>query len=326
MNEITLETLCGEHLFSGCEMAIENIYDPLLDRGVDCNVCLFTFDGVTYEAIEDPDDGYRSYCSDVIISDKEPMYRFPEIKVVCCMDEYGGDILVVRDVLNGKTVLEIGTKYTDDFYPCCHFSYMPENMACNSGKELIMYKMTKSERVEKFEDILRTKICILTPDVVVSDLTNMGYFDAPASTKFHGAFDGGLFAHSLKVAEILAEHTEKLGLEWSRPCSPWIVGLFHDLCKCDDYIRNPQYLEGFMPEKEKWEHNEEKLLDGHGEKSVMLLSQFMTLTEEEILCIRYHMGAYNKDDWGGFDRAIKKYPNVLYTHTADMLASKVCEV
>jgi hypothetical protein len=55
----------------------------------------------------------------------------------------------------------------------------------------------------------------------------------------------------------------------------------------------------------------------------MLLSQFITLTEEEMLCIRYHMGAYEKEEWSEFDLAIRKYENVLWTHQADMLASKV---
>lgn len=52
----------------------------------------------------------------------------------------------------------------------------------------------------------------------------------------------------------------------------------------------------------------------------------MRLTEEEELCIRYHMGAYETDDWDGFDKAIRKFPNVLFTHTADMYASKCMEV
>ena len=47
------------------------------------------------------------------------------------------------------------------------------------------------------------------------------------------------------------------------------------------------------------------------------------LTEEEMLCIRYHMGAYQTDEWNEFDAAIHKYPNVLYTHMADMGASKI---
>jgi hypothetical protein len=78
-------------------------------------------------------------------------------------------------------------------------------------------------------------------------------------------------------------------------------------------------------EEAHFEHAADVLLKGHGDKSIMLLSQFMTLTEEEILCIRYHMGAYNRDDWEGYDRAIRKYQTVLWTHTADMYASKVLD-
>ena len=49
----------------------------------------------------------------------------------------------------------------------------------------------------------------------------------------------------------------------------------------------------------------------------------LTEEEEEMLCIRFHMGAYITDDWDSFDRAIRKYQSVLFTHTADMYASKV---
>ena len=55
------------------------------------------------------------------------------------------------------------------------------------------------------------------------------------------------------------------------------------------------------------------------------IEQHMGLTEEERLCIRYHMGAYETSDWDGYDQAIRKFPNVLWTHTADMLASKLME-
>jgi hypothetical protein len=57
----------------------------------------------------------------------------------------------------------------------------------------------------------------------------------------------------------------------------------------------------------------------------MLLSQFINLTEEELLCIRFHMGAYETGDWSSYDIAIRKFPNVLFTHTADMFASKILE-
>lgn len=217
----------------------------------------------------------------------------------------------------------------------------------------IKHGTPKSETERIFMDILCNKANVyetIEPMITVEDFTNrlreMGYFTVPASLKFHGTFGGGLFAHSLRVAEILAEYTKKLGLVWVRPCSPWIVGLFHDLCKCDEYIDELSYevaelkepitprdcefkippVTNFVTQRIKFKRNDQQLLTGHGEKSVMLLSRFMTLTEEEILCIRYHMGAYNPGDWNSFDLAIKKYPNVLYTHTADMLASKVYNI
>lgn len=145
-------------------------------------------------------------------------------------------------------------------------------------------------------------------------LNENGFTTAPASTKYHGAFEGGLYEHSCNVTCELLNLTDGLGLEWQRPESPWIIGMFHDLCKIDAYVLNA--LGGYQ-------YNEDQLLKGHGEKSIMLLSQFMTLTEEEIMCIRYHMGAYETENWKQFDLAIKKYPNVLFTHTADMLASKL---
>ena len=98
--------------------------------------------------------------------------------------------------------------------------------------------------------------------------------------------------------------------------------MFHDLCKCDQYVKKSPELD-FEHEAPVYEYNDKMLLKGHGAKSVMLLSQFITLTEEEMLCIRYHMGAYEKEEWQEFDLAIRKYETVLWTHTADMLASKV---
>lgn len=186
------------------------------------------------------------------------------------------------------------------------------------------------ERHEYFREMCYQTGFELTP-VFDKWLDDNGYFTAPASTKYHGVYDGGLFDHSMAVYDRLANLTENNNLVWQRPVlSPFIVGMFHDLCKCDQYIKAPgirtgdprfdivQYDAGFH-----YEYNDKTLLKGHGAKSVMLLSQFITMTEEEMLCIRYHMGAYEKDEWAEFDMAIRKYPNVLWTHMADMLASKV---
>lgn len=137
MNKITFEDLCGEHFLSGVEMGSEKIEH---DFGAEtCNVVLFTLDGVTYKLVENPDDGYRSYCDDIVTSESQPRFSFPPVKVLCSMmenDDYeNNNCIVIRDAENGKTILEAGTKNYDDWYPYCHFRYTPENMACNQGRE-----------------------------------------------------------------------------------------------------------------------------------------------------------------------------------------------
>jgi len=160
-------------------------------------------------------------------------------------------------------------------------------------------------------------------------LNSNGFFTAPASTKYHGAYEGGLYDHSRMVAMRLYVLSLNNGLKWKRQESPFIIGMFHDICKCDQYKKVDGLLvdvgstqihteEGFH-----YEYNTNTLLKGHGSKSVILLSQFINLTEEEMLCIRYHMGPYEKEEWSEFDAAIKKYETVYWTHAADMLASKV---
>lgn len=148
-------------------------------------------------------------------------------------------------------------------------------------------------------------------------LDDIGFFTAPASTKYHGSYEGGLFDHSLQTAKELVDLTQKLGLEWERPESPYIVGLFHDLCKCDNYV--------WDIETDSYKYNSDIIIPGHGEKSVIMLQRYIDLTDEEIACIRWHMGAYEKDTkmWEYYGKAIEQYPNVLYTHTADMIASKI---
>ena len=170
----------------------------------------------------------------------------------------------------------------------------------------------------------------LIPVVMLDWLVNKGFFTAPASTKYHRAHEGGLFQHSTAVMKSLVGLTESCHLNWQNERSPYIVGMFHDLCKIDQY-RNTSYdltLDGQpLHNPCEWEYNPHTLLKGHGEKSVMLLSQFYTLTEEEILCIRYHMGAFTpKEEWNDYTGAIHAYPNVLWTHQADMLASHVAGI
>ena len=158
-------------------------------------------------------------------------------------------------------------------------------------------------------------------------IADSGFFEAPASLKFHGAYEGGLFDHCFMVTEILCELTRNNHLKWSRTTSPFIIGMFHDLCKIDVY----KHLEKEVPvggkilfNNSEWEYNNDTLLKGHGDKSVLMLASHITLTEEEVMCIRYHMGAYtDKDQWADYNRAVQNFSNVLWTHHADMIAAYI---
>lgn len=170
----------------------------------------------------------------------------------------------------------------------------------------------------------------IVSDDMMEYLMAYGFFTAPASTKYHGNYEGGLLEHSYMVTKYLLTLTQANHLIWRKARSPYIVGMFHDLCKIDQY-RHPAsdlVVDGMLlPDPSKWEYNPDPLLKGHGDKSVMLLSQFYTLTDEEIMCIRYHMGAFtDKSEWNDYTRAVRNYSNVLWTHQADMLASHVAGV
>ncbi len=190
--------------------------------------------------------------------------------------------------------------------------------------------LTTNRRIELFDGLMKDKISSEFYDWLIQN----GFFTQAASTKYHGAYEGGLFDHSYEVTQVLLDMTQRLNLQWTRPESPYIIGMFHDLCKIDNYITVTDEPGEIMMgtgdvkgRKIHFEYNPNCILTGHADKSIMLLSQFINLTEEELLCIRFHMGAYEgQDQWDNYDKAIRKYETVLFTHTADMYTSKVKDV
>lgn len=185
--------------------------------------------------------------------------------------------------------------------------------------------LTIEDRITGFKDAMTMFGNPVYTEEQIDRLCHMGFFDAPASTKYHGAYAGGLFDHSYNVTFALLDLTVKQHLRWRRSESPYIIGMYHDLCKCDQYQvdNSVPYTVG---EPTKWEYKKNTLLKGHGEKSVMIAATLTDLTEEEVCCIRYHMGAFcDKEEWNDYTGAIHRYPNVLWTHTADMIAAHITE-
>lgn len=194
-------------------------------------------------------------------------------------------------------------------------------------------KRTEEERIKEFRKLME-KYC--TEEFVLYLYRN-GYFKAPASSMYHGNEEGGLFEHSHLVALILRQITDTLGIRWERTQSPEVIGLNHDICKMDEYIKVPDmvktiYADNKVSERYKsdayhYEKNTKALLSGHGDKSVILALSKMYLTDEEIMCIRYHMGAFaGKEEWKNYTEAVSRYPNILWVNYADMLASQYFKI
>ena len=155
-------------------------------------------------------------------------------------------------------------------------------------------------------------------------LEKTDFYTAPASTKYHNAFEGGLLRHSLNVYEALKELTNG---KWEESTIR-IVGLLHDICKINMYkvdYRNKKDETGQWI-KEPFYTTDDIMPLGHGEKSIMLISEFIKLSKEELYAIRWHMGGYEpKENYAYISKAYEKYPLAVYTHMVDLMATYILE-
>lgn len=128
-----LKDLCGKHILSGIEKGTCNI--EVLGGQENVDYVKFCLDGISYVAIEDPEDDYRSTCRELEVSETECRIKLPDVEVVGIMkgnERYEDhDILMLIDCITGKVVLSVGTANYDDYYPYCVMEWTPENLSCN---------------------------------------------------------------------------------------------------------------------------------------------------------------------------------------------------
>lgn len=158
------------------------------------------------------------------------------------------------------------------------------------------------------------------------------FFTAPASTRYHLAYEGGLCEHSLNVYDCLCDYLQRdrvkqqYGLKYSDE-SIAIVALLHDLCKINVYKPGTRNVKD---EFGKWQtipsyDYDDQIPYGHGEKSVYIISGYMRLTREEAFAIRYHMGFSGNEDPKNVGASFEKFPLAFALSTADMEASYFME-
>ncbi len=190
---------------------------------------------------------------------------------------------------------------------------------------------------EKFIEIFKSKIKREGADKLLEFICSPSsdFFTAPASARYHSAYEGGLCEHSINVYECLRDYLDrdvartKYNLNYSDE-SIAIVALLHDLCKMNIYkvsYRNAKNEMGVW-EKVPYYEFDDTLPYGHGEKSVYMITPFMKLSREEAFAIRYHMGFSNVENQmatNNVSKAFEMYPLAFALSTADMEATYYIE-
>lgn len=189
------------------------------------------------------------------------------------------------------------------------------------------------ERDNEFITIFRANIKREGADKLLDYLIGSDFFTAPASTRFHSAYKGGLCSHSVNVYKRMVWLLQnEYGDAWKDKYSAEsvaIVGLLHDLCKVSYYkeeMRNVK-INGEW-EKQPYYTIDEALPYGHGEKSVYIASGFIRLTRDEAMAINWHMGGFDDRARGGSysaGHAFEKFTLAVFAHSADFLASYLDE-
>ena len=176
---------------------------------------------------------------------------------------------------------------------------------------------------EEFISIYKENIKREGADKLLEFLQKSDFFTAPSSTRYHGAYEGGLVQHSVNVYHCLKDYL-------SRPRTKELYGMDYS----DETIALVSLLHKKNEETGKWEKVpyytiKDTIPYGHGEKSVYILSGYFygdaRLTREEAFAIRYHMGFSGVEDKNTIGRALEMYPLALALNVADMEASYYLE-
>ena len=182
---------------------------------------------------------------------------------------------------------------------------------------MIDLEKNKSEFIEILGCVRRQGI----ESFLESLLEEGDFLNAPASSRYHGAFPGGLCAHSIAVYHQLKNLAELYAPGVYSEESLAIVSLFHDLCKVNVYkteMRNVK-KDGQWVQLPFYKFED-------GEKSVFLAMEHIALTREEAVAINTHMGFAGAQNINAVSEAYDKNLLAWLLHVADEAATYITKI
>lgn len=202
--------------------------------------------------------------------------------------------------------------------------------------------MDNQMNIDRFENLLSNVKREGMP-ALMAFIKKSDFYTAPASTRYHSCHEGGLLEHSLNVYDCLMAKLENPtwaeALSQVEPESIVIAALLHDLCKCYYYAVEMKNKKVYSETGSKIDNGgrydwqlvpgyttDDKIPYGHGEKSVMMIEEYIRLKPVERYAIRWHMGFTEpKESWNTLGLAMKKHPLILAIHEADVEATYLLE-
>ena len=178
---------------------------------------------------------------------------------------------------------------------------------------------------------------------LINYLDDNGFFTAPASTKYHCSFPGGLCLHSLNVYRALVSLCDRfISDDKYSKSSLIIVGLLHDLNKINFYeetVKNEKVYSNYGKKYDElgnfdWvatksykvkDAKDRKILGNKGTVSYLIASQFIPLTNEETMALMYQYSAVDREPVNDLSEILAKFNLCVLLHSADIIATYCIE-
>ena len=162
-------------------------------------------------------------------------------------------------------------------------------------------------------------------------LHSTDFYEAPASTKYHGAVPKGLIYHSLGVYDCAEKITNMLAdvsyVNYTKD-ELAIASLLHDICKANCYTVYQKNVkkDGVWVQEDAYKFDEQFCFGGHGSKSVYLAQRYITLTMQEATAINCHMGFTDSNNLSAISNAYNKCHLAWVIHMADEMSTFICDL
>lgn len=193
------------------------------------------------------------------------------------------------------------------------------------NKEEIQYNK------DRFMDLL-SKLPLLTDvnrlyrlDDLLYMLENSDFFTAPASTKYHHAWEGGLCQHSLEVYDNLKDINDVKCLGYD-DATIIICGLLHDLAKTNYYEPTSfnRKIDGKWVAIPGYKVTDNPIPYGnHESTSAWMIRQYIGLTFEEEVAVLHHHAAMSYDSVKEIPSGVWSNNLMVSLHIADMMSAYI---